>query len=98
MRMETLKLLCDVIQGTVSHDVVVERTTSFVSLQENVTERQLLKAVSDCLPWLDQMQHANRRDLRLVFDEITRRQILYLVRLRDANGVRALATAADLDE
>ena len=98
MRMETLKLLCDGIQGTASHDVVAERTTSFVSLQENVTERQLLKAVSDCLSWLDQMEHANRRDIRMVLEQITRGQMLDLERFGDAKEVRALGTVADLDE
>jgi farnesyl-diphosphate farnesyltransferase len=96
--METLKLLCDGIQGAVSRDVVAERTATFVSRQENVTERQLLTAVSDCLFWLNQMEHANRKDIRIVLEQITRGQMLDLERFGDAKEIRALRTAADLDE
>jgi farnesyl-diphosphate farnesyltransferase len=98
VRMETLKLLCDGIQGAVSRDVVAERTATFVSRQENVTERQLLTAVSDCLFWLNQMEHANRKDIRIVLEQITRGQMLDLERFGDAKEIRALRTAADLDE
>src|SRR5437899_11006110 len=45
VRMETLRLLSDGIQGTASRDVVSDVTASFVSLQENACERQLLKAL-----------------------------------------------------
>src|SRR3954452_17941465 len=83
VRMGTLKLLCDGIQGTVSRDVVAERIATFVSLQENVTERQLLTAVSDCLFWLNQMEHANRKDIRIVLEQITRGQMLDLERFGD---------------
>src|SRR5881394_1712783 len=48
LRAETLKLLCDGIRGIASRDVVAELTASFVSLQENASERQLLKALPDC--------------------------------------------------
>src|SRR5437870_4770497 len=73
-RMETLRLLCDGIRGTASRDVVAELTASFVSLQENASERQLLKALPDCLSWLNQMEHANRKDIRMVLAQITRGQ------------------------
>src|SRR3989442_14413551 len=43
VRMETLKLLSNGIQGTASRDVVAELIASFVSLQENVSERQFFK-------------------------------------------------------
>jgi farnesyl-diphosphate farnesyltransferase len=98
VRMETLKLLCDGIRGSASHDVIAELTASFVSLQENASERQLLKALPDCLSWLNQMEHANRNDIRMVLEQITRGQMLDLERFGDTKGVRALGTAADLDE
>src|SRR5215470_13447407 len=47
VRMETLKLLSDTIQGTASRDLVADLTASFVSLQENTSERQLLEALPD---------------------------------------------------
>src|SRR5215475_9646864 len=45
VRMDTLKLLSDAIQGTASRDVIAELTRSFVSLQENPSEQQLLESL-----------------------------------------------------
>ena len=97
VRIETLKLLSDAIQGAASRDVVAELTASFISLQENRSERQLLEALPDCLLWLSRMEHANRNDIRIVLGQITRGQMLDLERFGEPE-VRALGTAADLDE
>src|SRR5213593_4508240 len=40
VRMETLTLLSDGIQGTASRNVGADLTASFISLQENASERQ----------------------------------------------------------
>jgi farnesyl-diphosphate farnesyltransferase len=98
MRMETLKLLSAGIQGTASRDAVAELVAGFVPLQENTSERQLLESLPDCLAWLDRMAHADRNDIRLVLEEITRGQMLDLQRFDDPDEIRALGTAADLDE
>jgi len=98
VRIETLKLLSDAIQGAASRDVIADLTASFVSLQENRSERQLLEALPDCLLWLNQMEHANRNDIRVVLEQITRGQMLDLERFGQPTEVRALGTAADLDE
>jgi farnesyl-diphosphate farnesyltransferase len=98
VRMETLKLLSNGIQGTASRDVVVGLISSFVSLQENVSERQLLESLPDCLACLEGMEHANRNDIRLVLEKITRGQMLDLQRFNNPQEIRALNTAADLDE
>ena len=98
VRIETLKLLSDAIQGAASRDVIADLTASFVSLQENRSERQLLEALPDCLLWLNQMEHANRNDIRVVLEQITRGQMLDLERFGQSAEVRALGTAADLDE
>ena len=98
VRMETLKLLSDGIQGTVSGDVVADLTASLVSLQENTAERQLLESLPDCLAWLNQMEHADRNDIRIVLEQITRGQRLDLERFGDPKEIHALGTAADLDE
>ena len=98
VRIETLKLLSDAIQGAASRDVVADLTASFVSLQENRSERQLLEALPECLLWLNQMEHANRNDIRIVLTQITRGQMLDLQRFGEPKEVRALGTAADLDE
>jgi farnesyl-diphosphate farnesyltransferase len=98
VRMETLKLFSDAIQGTASHDVVAELIAGFVSLQKNESERQLLESLPDCLGWLERMGHANRNDIRIVLEKITRGQMLDLQRFDNPQEIRALSTAADLDE
>jgi farnesyl-diphosphate farnesyltransferase len=98
MRMETLKLLSNCIQGTASRDVVVELVASFVSLQKNASERQLLQSLPDCLACLEGMEHADRADIRVVLEKITRGQMLDLQRFDNPQEIRALNTAADLDE
>jgi farnesyl-diphosphate farnesyltransferase len=98
VRMDTLKLLSDAIQGTASRDVVGDLMASFVSLQENTSERQLLESVPECLAWLDRREHADRNDIRVVLEKITCGQMLDLQRFNNPQEIRALAAAADLDE
>jgi farnesyl-diphosphate farnesyltransferase len=98
VRMETLKLLSDGIQGTASREVVTKLVASFVSLQENASERQLLASLPDCLACLEGMEHADRNDIRLVLEKITRGQMLDLQRFDNPQEIRTLSTAADLDE
>lgn len=98
VRMETLKLLSNGIQGTVSREVVAELVASFVSLQENESEQRLLESLPDCLARLEQMEHADRNDIRAVLEKIAHGQMLDLQRFNNPQEIRALATAADLDE
>jgi len=98
IRTETLKLLSNGIQGTASRDVVVELIASFVSLQENASERQLLQSLPKCVACLEGMEHADRNDIRVVLEKITRGQMLDLQRFDNPQEIRALNTAADLDE
>jgi farnesyl-diphosphate farnesyltransferase len=98
VRMESLKLLSNGIQGTASRDVVAELLRSFVSLQENASERRLLEALPDSLACLETTEHADRNDIRIVLDKITRGQMLDLQRFDNSQEIRALRTAADLDE
>jgi farnesyl-diphosphate farnesyltransferase len=98
MRMETLKLLSNAVQGTASRDVVTEVVASFVSIQENESERRLLQSLSDYLRWLEATEHADRNDIRLVLEKITRGQLLDLQRFNNPQEIRALSTAAELDE
>lgn len=96
--METLNLLSNGIQGTASLDVVLELIASFVSLQENASERELLESLPNCIARLEGMEHADRNDIRLVLEKITRGQMLDLQRFDNPQEIRALNTAADLDE
>jgi farnesyl-diphosphate farnesyltransferase len=98
VRMETLKLLSDTIQGTGSRDVLAELVAGFVALQQNTRERQLLESLADCLAWLDRIEHTDRNDIRGLLEKITRGQMLDLERFDNPNEIRALGTAADLDE
>jgi farnesyl-diphosphate farnesyltransferase len=98
VRTETLNLLSKSIQGTASRDVVAEVIASFVSLQENARERQLLESLRDYLACLEGMEHADRDDIRIVLEKITRGQMLDLQRFDNSHEIRALSTAADLDE
>ena len=98
LRVENLKVLSDGIQGTASRDVVVERLGSFVSLQENMSERKLLESLPDSLSRLEEMNRADRSDIRLVLEKITGGQMLDLQRFDNPQEIRALDTAGDLEE
>ncbi len=107
-RMEALKTLSDVIQGKTTREAVINQVGSFAPLQNNAAERTLLNSLPSCLDWLDQIQRADRDDIRSVLDKITYGQMLDLHRFDppgDGFGVannpvqiRALATAGALDE
>jgi len=71
VRIDTLKMLADGIQGKGSRDVVVDLIASFVPLQENESEQQLLESLPDCLAWLERMEQADRTDIRVVLEKIT---------------------------
>src|SRR5947208_5650992 len=98
VRMETLKLLSNGIQGTASRNVVAELIVSFVSLQNNANERQLLESLPNFLACLEGMEHADRNDIRIVLEKIARGQMLDLQRFDNPQETRALSTAADLEE
>jgi farnesyl-diphosphate farnesyltransferase len=96
--MEALKMLSDEIQGKASREEVINHVASFVPLQENASERTLLDSLPDCLEWLEQTGGADRDDIRDVLEKITHGQMLDLHRFDNPAEVRALQTAADLDE
>jgi len=98
VRIETLKILSDGIQGKASRDVVVDLIAAFVPLQEKTSERQLLESLPDCLNCLSQEEQADRNDTRSVLEKITHGQMLDLQRFDNPQQIRALGTAADLDE
>jgi farnesyl-diphosphate farnesyltransferase len=98
LRMQALKMLSDGIQGKASRQMVVNQMASFVSLQGNAAERILLNSLPDCLEWLEQTGEADRADIRAVLEKITHGQMLDLHRFDNPAQVRALQTAADLDE
>jgi farnesyl-diphosphate farnesyltransferase len=98
VRMEALKMLSGGIQAKALRQVIVNHVAAFVPLQENAAERTLLGSLSDCLKWLDQVEAADRDDIRAVLEKITRGQMLDLQRFDNPAEVRALQSGADLDE
>ena len=98
VRMETLKMLANGIQGTALREVVVDLVASFVSFQENAPERKLLESLGDCLEWLEHIEVADRDGIRVVLEKITKGQTRDLQRFNNPEEVRALASAADLNE
>jgi farnesyl-diphosphate farnesyltransferase len=98
VRTEALKMLSDGIQGNASRELVINLVASFVPLQENAAERTLLDSLPDCLEWLEQTGIADRDDIRAVLEKITNGQMLDLHRFNNPAEIRALETAADLDE
>jgi farnesyl-diphosphate farnesyltransferase len=98
VRMETLKILSDGIQGAASQEMVINHVASFVPLQENAAERALLDSLPDCLEWLEQTERADRDNIRAALEKITQGQMLDLRRFDDPVQVRPLKTSADLDE
>jgi farnesyl-diphosphate farnesyltransferase len=108
VRMEALKMLTDGIQGKASREVIINQLASFKQLQNNGAERTLLDSLPNCLEWLEQIGRADRDDIRAVLEKIMHGQMLDLHRFDPATDrfavannptpVRALQTAADLDE
>jgi len=77
---------------------IVDLVTSFAPLQENAHERTLLESLPRCLEWLEQLSPDDRDDIRAVLEKIARGQTLDLQRFENPAEIRALPTAADLDE
>src|SRR5438876_6881726 len=98
VRIETLKMVSDGIQGKASREVVVNLIASFVPLQANESEQRLLESLPDCLAWLEQMEQTDRTEIRVVLEKITRGQMLDLQRFDNPQEIRALGTADDLDD
>src|SRR4029077_5998427 len=96
VRMESLRMLSDAIQGKRTREMVINQMASFVPLQENAAERILLDSLPDCLEWLEQTGEADRDDIRAALEKITHGQMLDLHRFDNPAQVRALQTAADL--
>jgi len=91
-------MLSDGIQGKASREVVINHVASFVPLQQNAAERTLMESLPDCLKWLEETGGADRDDIRGLLEKITHGQMLDLHRFDNPVEVRALQTAADLDE
>ena len=98
LRDESLRKLARAIQGKLPQNDLSDLRDSFAPLQKNAAERALIEALPDSLSWLDQLPVKDRDDIRVVLENINLGQLLDVRRFDQANGVRALATANELDE
>lgn len=98
IRAEKLQTLSGAIQGQSSPDTMADLVASFAPLQKNSDESALIESLPRCLEWLENLDSADRTDIRAVLEKITRGQALDLQRFVNAAEVRALHTANDLNE
>ncbi|MEY2494908.1 MAG: farnesyl-diphosphate farnesyltransferase [Verrucomicrobiota bacterium] len=98
LRAEALRTLAGAIAGTAPSDVLVLLGKSFAALQTNEAERSLIQALPIALEWLESTEDDDRREVRNVLNNITHGQALDLERFGAGAEVRALETAADLDQ
>ena len=97
-RTETLQMLSNAIQGKASRKMIVDLLASFAPLQENPAERRLIESLPDSLEWLEQLEKADRDEIRVLLAKITNGQMLDLLRFNNPTEIPELRTAADLDE
>lgn len=71
---------------------------TFAPLQSDARERALIEALPDCLEWLQELPAADRADIRAVLRHITYGQALDIERFDPRLPLRALDTAAQLEE
>jgi farnesyl-diphosphate farnesyltransferase len=97
-RLESLPKLIGAIEGTTPPEAVADLGRSFAPLQRSAAERSLIESLPASLDWLLSMEDGDREDIRGVLHNITRGQMLDLQRFGGATEIRALQSAAELDE
>jgi farnesyl-diphosphate farnesyltransferase len=97
-RTQTLEQLRSFVAGERDPREIVDLTAGFVQLQQNAAERALIAALPETLARLDELSAADRDDVRALLQKITSGQSLDLQRFANPAELRALATAAELDE
>lgn len=98
-RQEMLALLADAIAGSQpARAALPGLAASFVPLQSDTGERNLIAALPRCLEWLDAAGGADRASIQEVLRLITKGQSLDVARFGEPGPVRALACAAELEE
>ncbi len=98
LRIESLQKLASAIQGNEPGTTALDLRNSFAPLQTDEAERTLIDSLPAILEWLGVVGDRDREEIRIVLERINRGQMLDLERFGSGEGIRALATAADLDE
>jgi farnesyl-diphosphate farnesyltransferase len=97
-RLATLRAFARVIAGELDFDAVAEPLRTFAAQQSDPHERTLIEHLRDCITWLEQLEPADRDDIRAVLKTIVRGQELDLKRFGDPAALTSLQTAPELDE
>ena len=98
-RREKLQALAAAVDGRLpAAKTVPALATSFVRLQHDAAERDLLDALPWCLSWLEALAPQDRDDVRAVLRHITRGQDLDLERFADGATPHALGSSGQLDD
>ena len=98
LRRDALQNLVRTIQGDLPIEATISIRSSFAPLQENNAERALIDSLPAILEWLELLDERDRREVREVLKRINKGQTSDLARFGPGDEVRALSTAADLDE
>jgi len=95
VRKPGLQSLASAIQGAGD---VNELGESFAPLQTNEAERKLIESLPACLEMLRRVSPADQADIRELLAKINKAQLLDIERFPGGGDLRALATAAELNE
>jgi len=98
LRTDALRDLAAAIQGTASREAAETLRKSFARLQSDDAERTLIEQLPALLDWLGELPADDRAEVRSVLVKINRGQALDLERFGEADKIRALKNAAELDE
>jgi farnesyl-diphosphate farnesyltransferase len=98
IRKSQLETLAAAIQSNVAPARIEALGTSFAPLQSNKSERLLIESLPQCLEMLERTEAADREDIRVVLAKINRAQLLDIERFGASGNIRALSTAAELDD
>lgn len=98
LRTEALARLAAAIQGTVGKETASQLRESFAPLQSDEAERTLIERLPALLDWLDELEPGDRDEVRSVIEKINRGQRLDLEKFDASTSIKALTTAAELDE
>ena len=90
--------LAGAVEGRIPALAAASLASSFARLQRDRNERELIVALPQCLAWLDQLEQADRGDVRAVLRHIIRGQASDIERFGQGMPPGALDTAAQLHE
>jgi farnesyl-diphosphate farnesyltransferase len=98
IRRPQLERLASIIHRGGRAEEVEAVRSSFAPLQTNEAERRLIELLPDCLQMLERLGPGDQSDVRELLGKINRAQLMDLDTFGGTGEIRALATAADLDQ